>query len=97
MRAFLVVAAAVLLAGCASPAPAAVEPAPTVTATQTVNVTPASCILALEYADEGFRLAGEGFAATAEFDVDTLTEITAKIRELSPKYGDAKAECEGGQ
>jgi hypothetical protein len=97
MRAFLAIAAAALLTGCASQAPAAVEPAPTVTTTQTVTVTPTSCILALEYADEGFRLAAEGFAATADFDVDTLTEVTAKIRELSPKYGDAKAECEGGQ
>jgi PBP1b-binding outer membrane lipoprotein LpoB len=114
----LVALAVFLLAGCSAishlaarsaPTPA---PAPTVTVTETpaaevVEVTPQACLDALDYADEGFALAGRviGYmqpAIQAVLDMNIgkvrqitgkLTKATKRINKIGPRYAAANAEC----
>lgn len=93
----------------AAPA-AAPTPAPTKTVTVTKTVTPASCLDALRYADEGFTDSAE-FAGVVvsilkhvqtydvrgiQNDNSDLSDVNAKITALSPKYLSAKAQCQSG-
>lgn len=107
-----------------SPTPASATPAPTETVTvpgptvtveadpETIEreVTPGSCTLALDYAEEGFGItaqmmeaAGTAFGKIGEGDLDAALDAvnkidgyTAQINKLSPKYRAASAQCRAG-
>ena len=66
--------------------------------------TPASCVKALDLADEGITYAGEALSALSDGlssgsisglrkSADKLTETSAKISAITPAYQAAKAEC----
>lgn len=89
---------------------AAPTPTPTKTVTVTKTVTPAACLDALRYADEGFADAAE-FAGIVSnvighvraYDVRgiqndnvDLSNVNDKVSALSPKYISAKAQCQSG-
>lgn len=79
----------------------------TKTVTETVEVTPQSCLDALDHADRGFNIAADGFEAAedgfnavAEFDVAALEAVVPRITTtademsaLVPQYQSAKADC----
>jgi len=82
-------------------------PKPKATVTKEVKVTPDSCLLALDLADEGFgyaadalNAASDGFTAIGNFDLDAMdaassdmNAATSKISRISDKYNSAKAKC----
>lgn len=67
----------------------------TLSACGSTNEPPASCLLALNLADQGFSFASDGFQAVADTDIAALTTATDKIHNLAPQYQAAKAECRG--
>ncbi len=106
MKRFIpLVAAGLMLAGCAaSPEPASPSTVTeTVTTTETVtstpppaDVTPAACIDALDRANDIFALAQEGFSAASDgfyaasmFDIDGLDASSAHMETVAGQIGDA--------
>lgn len=66
------------------------QPEPTAAAVETVEITPAVCVTAINEADQVIVLAGEGFGAAAdamgaaaEFDVVGIQAATAKMAALN--------------
>jgi hypothetical protein len=104
-------------AGGGTDTPAASAPGATTTVTvtkpapapKTITQTrvPASCLKALDYADQGFTLAGQALeyasaalTAVGDFDLAKIEEQTAKmaavnkkVTVLQPRWSAAKAEC----
>jgi hypothetical protein len=101
----------------AAPAPAVTvtaspSPAPTVTkeVTKTVEVTPASCLEALDLSEQGFTLAAEamgymsdGMTAAGNLDITGLTKANANLEKVNPKLSlltqpmkKAAADCKAG-
>lgn len=82
-------------------------PTKTVVKTDVQEKTPASCLTALDYADQGFGYASEsmgyaqeGFEAVSNLDIDKLQQVTPKLQRvnekigsLAPKYRAAKDAC----
>lgn len=112
--AFLVGIGAGAASGGTSEAVAEPTPAVTVTAAPEVREklvevtkTPASCRLALDLADQGFRYAGDGFAVVGEIFsglqqgnlsaipqlTDELQSVQKKQAVIVPEYQSAKANC----
>lgn len=72
-----------------------------------VEKTPASCLLALDLAEQGFglsaesmQIAGDAIQATARFDIaavnagsEDMTKINVKLDKLAPQLNLAKTEC----
>lgn len=80
----------------------------TVTETETVEVTPAACVTAIERADEILYLAGEGFNASADamdafvtLDVAAIEDATYRLADLNTQvtgidYRTPADECVAG-
>ena len=108
------VATPTTVAGKPTPAVTVTVPGPVVTETVEVKVpgpatnnTPDVCVQALDYADDGFTLAGEGFEAAGDGftavtnldtealsdSVDRLTATNGEIADLGPKWKSARDAC----
>ena len=82
---------------------------PATTVAQVSGTAPASCLKALDLAEEAISLAGNGFtvvsdsySALAQGDFDTVTDsaselagLTGQITQLTPDYQAAAASCRG--
>lgn len=96
-----------------APAPAVTvtaTPSPAPTVTKTVEVTPASCLKALDLSEQGFTYAAEAMGymsdaltAASEFNVAGLQKANADLDRVSPKMKElttpmksASAECRAG-
>lgn len=113
---FAAIAAALLIGGAIGSSggdtpTATPQPAETVTVTETktetVETTPASCIEALDaaenviaYASQSLDIVADSFEAVSEFDVDRVEANTKKMEALTPKiavqrdvYNPAAEDC----
>lgn len=92
----------------AAPSATVTAPAPTVTeTTEAEEVTPQSCLDALDYADKGFDAAGdlagvviEAFQAISDYDDAGIRKATKKLDKINDRIGhavdsytDARDEC----
>lgn len=91
----------------AVPGPERVVEVPGPERTVTVPTTPEACLRALDLADQGLTLAGEGmghaaagFTAISQYDAEALEDATAgmrrtttKIRAVTPEYHQTRDEC----
>ena len=88
-------------AGQAAPRTTVTVTPPPATVTKTAPAkpeVPASCLKALDLADNGFALAADGFTAVSEamtafseFDIEGIDKANAKLTKLNPKVGAALA------
>jgi hypothetical protein len=62
-------------------------------AKESTDGPPASCIQALAAADRGFSLAAEGVRAVAAHSAVDVTDITAQLDALQPRYTNSRLAC----
>lgn len=74
-------------------APEVVTETKTVTETETVEVTPASCLEALDLNEEAFDYASESLGHIAAGDFDAARESTERMGTLTPRVNAAKESC----
>jgi hypothetical protein len=88
-------------------APASPQPTKTVTETKTKEVTPKSCLVALDHGETGFDIAADDLDISAnvfeailagdydevEKQADKLAANNKKMERLAPKWNAAKAAC----
>lgn len=63
----------------------------------TQEVTPAACVQALQYADEGFSIMSDILGAIQADDLPTLEQKNEELAPLPDKYNAAKELCRAGR
>ncbi len=65
--------------------------------TTTIEVTPQSCIEALDLAQEGFELAAAGITAAVDNDKKAVKKVTAQVNALVEPLTTASRACRAAQ